>query len=68
MRLKTRIVFRAGYVLGAWTGRDRLAELTDRARSFLDSDLVRDYLQRVQTETGKEPEDLDESTKPRTRT
>lgn len=74
MRLRTMIIFGAGYAWGAWTGRDRFAVLADRARSFLESDLVRDYLERVQTETGKagqgagvldeddagEPEDVDE--------
>lgn len=68
MRLRTWIIFGAGYVWGAWAGRDRLLELADRARDLVGSDVVQDYLQRAQTAavagaTGgsdEEPEDLDE--------
>jgi hypothetical protein len=52
MRLRTMVIFGAGYAWGAWTGRARFVEFADRARSLLDSDLVRDYLERVQVETG----------------
>jgi hypothetical protein len=51
MRLRTMIIFGAGYIWGARTGHDRLLELTDRARDFLTSDVVRDYLQRAQGAT-----------------
>jgi hypothetical protein len=71
MRLRTLIVFGAGYIWGARSGHDRLLELADRARDLLSSDLVRDYVQRMQTarvgdeltgseESGEEPEEFDE--------
>lgn len=60
MRLRTWIIFGAGYVWGAWNGRDRLTELADRARDLLDSDLVRDYVERAQSGDEDETEDLDE--------
>lgn len=47
MRLRTLIIFGAGYVWGARAGRDPYLELVDRVRGFLDTDLVRDYLDRA---------------------
>lgn len=64
MRLRTLIVFSAGYACGVWTGRDRLVGFADRARSFLDSDLVRDYVERVQTETEKARQGADSLAEP----
>jgi hypothetical protein len=63
MRLRTMIIFGAGYIWGARTGHDRLLELTDRARDFLNSDVVRDYLQRAQVRdqlAGSESEEPEE--------
>lgn len=71
MRLRTMIVFGAGYIWGARSGHDRLLELADRARDILSSDLVRDYVQRMQTgrvgdeltgseDSGEEPEEYDD--------
>jgi hypothetical protein len=49
MRLKTLLIFGAGYVWGARAGRDPYVELVDRVRGFLDSDLARDYLSKART-------------------
>jgi hypothetical protein len=62
MRLRTMIIFGAGYIWGARSGHDRLLELTDRARDLLNSDLVRDYVARMQT--ARVGDELTESEEP----
>jgi hypothetical protein len=68
MRFRTLIIFGVGYVWGARSGRDSYLELVERARGLLDSELVRDYankiglvgLQPADEATDQEEEDWDE--------
>jgi hypothetical protein len=52
MRLKTLLIFGAGYLWGTRSGRDRYQEIVDGVRGFMDSDVVQDLVARVRQPGG----------------
>lgn len=61
MRLRTLVVFAAGYLWGTRAGPDRYREYLDQVRGFLDSELVRDFVgSGDEGSEGSDVEDLDD--------
>lgn len=56
MRLKTRMIFGAGYLLGTRSKTDHFHEIVEGLRGFLASDRVRGYVDKVQAWAEAEPE------------
>jgi hypothetical protein len=52
MRLKTLLIFGAGYLWGTRAGRDRYQEIVGGVRGFMDSDVVRDVVARIRQPDG----------------
>jgi hypothetical protein len=47
MRLKTMVIFGAGYLVGTRAGRDRYKQIAESARGFAESDVVQSYMDRA---------------------